>query len=228
MLNSKSNQNYTLFYIIGFIIIFYLFIMPYFDKYNSPSPTPTFNEPPNMTAHQIEPNITTYQVQPYMTTHQIEPTMTTTYSVEPRTIQINSNNNIQKYDPHLINNELLDTQEYTNEHIKLFDKEYKPIEKLENIEGEITMNPTSIPIENTHDNPKSISTDNTNYIPKIDMNECKKSCCKHNQWLPPFMTEKPTNDYVGSNFSCNFGSGSGCVCITNNDLNFLTNRGFIK
>jgi hypothetical protein len=219
MLNSKSNQNYTLLYIIGFIIIFYLFIMPYFDKNISPSPTPTFTEPSNMTTHQVQSN---------MTTHQVQPNMTTTYNVEPKTIQINSNsnNNIKKYDPQLINNELLDTQEYTNEHIKLFDKEYKPIEKLENINREIQSNPTSIPIENNlKGTTKKVHYDD---IPKIDMNECKKSCCKHNQWLPPFMTEEPTNDYVGSNFSCNFGSGSGCVCITNNDLNFLTNRGFIK
>jgi hypothetical protein len=68
---------------------------------------------------------------------------------------------------------------------------------------------------------------------KIDTNKCAKSCCLRTEW--PLPQELQQNDmspeelkkYIPSNFSCNFGSknGSGCVCYTKEDSNYLTNKG---
>ena len=65
----------------------------------------------------------------------------------------------------------------------------------------------------------------------IDQNMCSKQCCKFSQWPVPnglvenTMTEDQMKDYIGSNMSCNFGSGSGCVCFSKNDFETLANRG---
>jgi hypothetical protein len=74
---------------------------------------------------------------------------------------------------------------------------------------------------------------NTNTEPtnKIDKNMCSKQCCKFTQWpLPDGLIEKTIpedqlKNYVGSNMSCNFGNGSGCVCVTKDDLNYLSSHG---
>ena len=68
---------------------------------------------------------------------------------------------------------------------------------------------------------------------KIDTNKCAKSCCLHTEWpLPPELQQQDLSPeelkkYIPSNFSCNFGSknGSGCVCYTKEDSNYLTNKG---
>ena len=65
-----------------------------------------------------------------------------------------------------------------------------------------------------------------NPMVKIDKNLCSRDCCKHVQW--PVAHDKKsidTKDYIGSNMSCNFGSGSGCVCVTKNDFDYLSTRG---
>lgn len=68
-------------------------------------------------------------------------------------------------------------------------------------------------------------------ITKIDTNRCSKQCCKQSQWPVPHdvkakdMTDEELEKYIGSNFSCNFGSGSGCLCVTKDDFNMLANRG---
>ena len=76
---------------------------------------------------------------------------------------------------------------------------------------------------------------------KIDTNRCSRDCCGLTQWPVPaemlvnytdnkFMNNIPPNElenYIPSNFSCNFGDnvGSGCVCITKDDYTYLNNHG---
>ena len=75
----------------------------------------------------------------------------------------------------------------------------------------------------------NIDNDINNDIFKIDKNQCSKSCCKHVQWkLPKELENTENNDIIPSNFSCNFGEGSGCVCLNKNQYNFMENRGFLN
>ena len=66
---------------------------------------------------------------------------------------------------------------------------------------------------------------------KLDQNMCSKQCCKFTNWpVPDDLTEKTIpedqlKNYVGSNFSCNFGQGSGCLCVTKDDMNYLASHG---
>lgn len=66
---------------------------------------------------------------------------------------------------------------------------------------------------------------------KLDKNICSKQCCKHVQWPVPHdaktkeIPDKELENYIGTNLSCNFGSGSGCLCVTKDDFNYLANRG---
>lgn len=64
-------------------------------------------------------------------------------------------------------------------------------------------------------------------IRKFDQNICSQQCCNQSQWPVEHMPkiEEEMSKYVGSNFSCNFGSGSGCLCVTKDDFNYLANRG---
>ena len=72
---------------------------------------------------------------------------------------------------------------------------------------------------------------NTLEIKKLDKNVCSKQCCKHVQWPVPHdaktkdMSDKELEKYISTNLSCNFGSGSGCLCVTKDDFNYLANRG---
>jgi len=64
----------------------------------------------------------------------------------------------------------------------------------------------------------------------IDTNICSQQCCKFTQWPVPFNTTNPNSidlsNYIGSNFSCNNGqSGGGCVCISKDNYNYLSNHG---
>jgi hypothetical protein len=66
---------------------------------------------------------------------------------------------------------------------------------------------------------------------KLDLNMCSKQCCKFTQWsLPQDLMKGPIpddqlKDFIGSNYSCNFGEGSGCLCVTKDNLKNITNRG---
>lgn len=71
-----------------------------------------------------------------------------------------------------------------------------------------------------------------NDLVQIDKNICSKSCCKFTQWPVPFNTVNPNispeilDKFIGSNLTCNHGSdGGGCVCLTKEDSNYLTNHG---
>lgn len=66
---------------------------------------------------------------------------------------------------------------------------------------------------------------------KIDTNLCSRQCCKHTQWPVDHnlheknIPEEQLKNYVPTNFSCNFGSGSGCLCVSKEQYNYLSNRG---
>ena len=94
-----------------------------------------------------------------------------------------------------------------------------------------SMNPNSTYSEYTNNdaysNPSNLDKSN-----KIDMNRCSKQCCKHVQWNVPIANVKKEisnaemENYIGTNLSCNSNSGSGCLCMTKNNFNTLSNRGF--
>lgn len=92
-------------------------------------------------------------------------------------------------------------------------------EKLKNISSEKML---------THPNSTyySLLDDNMGDIVKIDENRCSRYCCKHTQWpVPHELTNKATEEYIGTNLSCNFGANSGCVCVTKDNFNYLSSRG---
>ena len=84
---------------------------------------------------------------------------------------------------------------------------------------------------NYKENLDNVNDDKTSTILKVDEMKCSKQCCNQSQWPVPTdmlthdMTDDEMTKYIGSNFSCNLGNGSGCVCITKPDLNYLSSRG---
>lgn len=63
---------------------------------------------------------------------------------------------------------------------------------------------------------------------KLDTRKCSPQCCKFSQWpLPPALRAKgpikqeELDTYIGSNFSCGWGEGGGCVCMTKDDFDYL-------
>lgn len=66
---------------------------------------------------------------------------------------------------------------------------------------------------------------------KLDLNMCSKQCCKFTQWPVPGstmegpMSKEQLDKYIGSNYSCNSGSGGGCLCVSKESLTPLINRG---
>jgi hypothetical protein len=81
------------------------------------------------------------------------------------------------------------------------------------------------------DNDSSIKENKSNAIHKIDQNVCSKQCCKFIQWPVPFNTRNPTisdstlDQFIPSNLACNGGANGGCVCLTKDDFNYLSNHG---
>jgi hypothetical protein len=75
------------------------------------------------------------------------------------------------------------------------------------------------------------NTSNNNELHRIDKKICSKQCCKFTQWPVPFNTKNPIisdtilDNFIPSNFSCNLGNSSGCVCVTKEDYNYLANHG---
>jgi hypothetical protein len=78
--------------------------------------------------------------------------------------------------------------------------------------------------------PTDISYDNSknNSIRKLDQNVCSIDCCKHTQWLPKELNEAKNKNldmnYVGSNLTCNNGTGGGCICMKKEDIDMLQNK----
>jgi len=70
----------------------------------------------------------------------------------------------------------------------------------------------------------------TSTIQKLDLNMCSKQCCNHNQWPVPHdikqgpIPKDKLKNYIGSNLTCNYGKGSGCLCVTKDDFNYLADR----
>jgi hypothetical protein len=67
---------------------------------------------------------------------------------------------------------------------------------------------------------------------KIDLNVCSPQCCKFTQWpLPKALqptgpiTEEQLKNVIPNNFSCGWGNGNGCPCITTDDFNYLRDHG---
>jgi hypothetical protein len=66
---------------------------------------------------------------------------------------------------------------------------------------------------------------------KIDETPCSKQCCNHVQWPVPFNTKNPNLDksaesnYIPNNLTCNRGTSGGCVCLTKEQFNYLSNHG---
>jgi hypothetical protein len=66
---------------------------------------------------------------------------------------------------------------------------------------------------------------------KFDQLKCSRSCCKNTQWptgIPPEktdMTAEELKNYIPSNFTCNWGKEGGCVCVTQQDYDYLSNKG---
>ncbi len=72
---------------------------------------------------------------------------------------------------------------------------------------------------------------NTNQLNKIDQKICSKQCCKFVQWPIPFNTRNPIvkddilDNFIPTNFACNGGENGGCVCLTKDDYNYLSEHG---
>ena len=63
-------------------------------------------------------------------------------------------------------------------------------------------------------------------MPSLDSNMCSQECCKQTQWpVPHDVGPKAGADFIGNNMSCNHGTGSGCLCVTKKDFNYLSSRG---
>jgi hypothetical protein len=66
---------------------------------------------------------------------------------------------------------------------------------------------------------------------KIDQNMCSKQCCKFAQWPLPkelyehTIPEEQLSNYIGSNLFCSGGDKSGCLCITQDESSYLSQRG---
>ena len=71
----------------------------------------------------------------------------------------------------------------------------------------------------------------TGSLGKLDLRRCSRDCCKYTQWpvkhnvVSGEIPQKELDTYVSNNFGCTWGQGSGCVCTTKEDLNYLSSRG---
>ena len=77
----------------------------------------------------------------------------------------------------------------------------------------------------------TINNSNNDNLVKIDLNKCSTNCCGLSQWpVPSDMLDKSIpleelKNYIPSNFGCTSGNYSGCVCLTQQDSNYLNNHG---
>lgn len=79
--------------------------------------------------------------------------------------------------------------------------------------------------ENWTNTEKEIKFDiNNDSILKVDKLRCSRDCCKFNQWPLPIELQVGQSEFIGSNFSCNNGGTSGCVCIESDNMNTLGNH----
>ena len=70
---------------------------------------------------------------------------------------------------------------------------------------------------------------NTNIV-KLDQNKCSTSCCGLSQWpVPsdlrdPNISQEELKNYIPSNFGCTSGEYSGCLCLTQQNSDYLNNH----
>ena len=75
------------------------------------------------------------------------------------------------------------------------------------------------------------ATSDDGELVKLDGKRCSTSCCGLNQWpVPndisdPSMSQEELNKYIPSNFGCTQGKSSGCLCLTQENSNYLNNHG---
>jgi hypothetical protein len=74
------------------------------------------------------------------------------------------------------------------------------------------------------ENMTSLINQESHKIKKLDTNKCSTDCCLHTQWPVPHIPENTNSKYIGSNFMCNGNNGSGCLCVTKDDINYITHR----
>ena len=68
---------------------------------------------------------------------------------------------------------------------------------------------------------------------EVDKRKCSPKFCKFTQWplpaelqpIDPNVTDAEAAEVIGSNFSCGWGEGSGCVGFTKADYDYLADRG---
>ena len=67
---------------------------------------------------------------------------------------------------------------------------------------------------------------------KIDRKICSPQCCKFTQWpLPKALqpkgpiSEEQLKNIVPNNFTCGWGKGNGCPCVTQDDFDYLRDHG---
>lgn len=77
----------------------------------------------------------------------------------------------------------------------------------------------------TSENMSSLIDQEPDTIKKLDTNKCSKTCCLHTQWPVQHIPPNTNSKYVASNLMCNGNNGSGCLCVTEDDKNYLTHRG---
>lgn len=69
---------------------------------------------------------------------------------------------------------------------------------------------------------------------KLDTNMCSKDCCDPNLWPVSFDTKRDPrikpgdigNKFIPSNLTCSGINGRGCVCVTRDQHNMISRRGY--
>ena len=83
----------------------------------------------------------------------------------------------------------------------------------------------------TQENFKPINNNEVNNIVKLDTQKCSTSCCGLNQWpvpnelLDPSISQEELKKYIPSNFGCTSGGSNGCLCLTQENSNYLNSHG---
>ena len=80
----------------------------------------------------------------------------------------------------------------------------------------------------TQENLENEELPNTDDIIKLDLNKCSKDCCGFNQYkslLNPNNNKNASEKYTSTNLTCNGNDGTGCLCVTKDQFNYLSNRG---
>ena len=78
---------------------------------------------------------------------------------------------------------------------------------------------------------ETFNTTNEKNIVKLDQNKCSTSCCGLSQWPVPSeildnsIPPDELKNYIPSNFGCTSGDYSGCLCLTQQNSDYLNSHG---